>query len=105
MSHLHFQSVYTLNLFLGLIDETFSNWTFYEYTVNWEDKKRQPFSGLTRGAPNSFAESYTVTAERDVSDSNDSRLKHFGNPCCHALGGAADVAVVSRHKLLAFFCL
>lgn len=33
------------------------------------------------------------------------RLEHFGNPCCHALGGAADVAVVSRHKLLAFFCL
>jgi hypothetical protein len=61
---------------------------------------RQSCSGLTRCTPNSSAESYSMTAERDVS-----RLKHFGNPCCHVLGGAADVAVVSRHKLLAFFCL
>jgi len=51
MPHPHFQSVNTLNLFLGLIDETFSNWTVYEYKVNWEDKRGSHSVGWLKALP------------------------------------------------------
>lgn len=111
MSHLPFHSVCTLNLFKV---SWFNRRIFFKLNSSRADSQlgrqerksdRLSFSSVTRDTPYSFAESYTVADERDVTDNNESRLKHFGNPCCHALGGAADVAVVSRHKLLAFFCL